>query len=95
MLFNTANGVVGAGDKFQGQGSNAEAIIPLDSFYRYLDDKLESTMNNDRTAYAVDRLYDLVSGLELSLDIDGREFTRRAVAPNQRELDSYRNLRKK
>ena len=93
MLFNTANGVVGAGDKYNGKGSNAEAILPLDSFYNHLDATIDNAMNNDRTAYAIDRLYGLVAGLELQLDIDGREFTRRAIAPNQGELDNYRNLR--
>ena len=70
-----------------------EAIIPLDNFYNYLDSKLDKFISEDNTASEVRRLSNIVSNLELKLDIDGREFTRTAVAPNQDELDDYNTTR--
>ena len=75
-----------------------EAILPLDNFYNYLDSKLDKFISEDNTASEVRRLSNIVSNLELKLDIDGREFTRTAVAPNQDELDDYnitRNMKLK
>ena len=70
-----------------------EAILPLDNFYNYLDSKLDKYMQEDNTANEVRRLSNMVSKLELRLDIDGREFTRTAIAPNQDELDDYNTTR--
>lgn len=86
-IFATPNaGLQGVGE------AGAEAILPLDSFYAHLDSKIEEVANNDSTIQ-LNRIYGLLSQMELRLDIDGREFTRTAVAPNSREIDSYNNLR--
>ena len=82
-IFNTPNGLQGVGE------AGAEAILPLDSFYNHLDRKLDSI--ND--SIILERIYNLIGQLELRLDIDGREFTRTAVAPNSSEIDSYNRLR--
>ena len=37
---------IGVGDKYKGMGSNAEAIIPLDSMYRNLADIVNQESNN-------------------------------------------------
>ena len=70
MLFNTSNGIVGAGDKYQGRGSNAEAILPLDSFYNYLDSKIDS-INQNGTYMEIDydRMTESFIGAIRNLDI--------------------------
>ena len=75
------NTLLGGGE----MGGRGEAILPLDNFYNYLDSKLDKFISEDNTASEVRRLSNIVSNLELKLDIDGREFTRTAVAPNQDE----------
>ncbi|MFR5346882.1 hypothetical protein [Romboutsia timonensis] len=83
------NTLLGGGE----MGGRGEAILPLDNFYNYLDSKLDKFISEDNTASEVRRLSNIVSNLELKLDIDGREFTRTAVAPNQDELDDYNTTR--
>lgn len=69
-----------------------EAILPLDGFYNYLDNKL-ANLDNNNVASEIRLLRKQVSELELSLNIDGKEFVREVVAPNQNELDDYNNTR--
>ena len=87
-IFGARNNTLLAGGE-----AGAEAILPLDNFYNYLDSKLDKFISEDNTASEVRRLSNIVSNLELKLDIDGREFTRTAVAPNQDELDDYNTTR--
>ncbi|MDU8964606.1 phage tail tape measure protein [Clostridium tertium] len=42
----TILGGIGVGDAFNGQGSNAEAIIPLDSMYRNIDNIINNAIAN-------------------------------------------------
>ena len=65
------NTLLGGGE----MGGRGEAILPLDNFYNYLDSKLDKFISEDNTASEVRRLSNIVSNLELKLDIDGREFT--------------------
>lgn len=87
-IFGARNNTLLAGGE-----AGQEAILPLDNFYNYLDSKLDKFMQEDATASEVRRLSNIVSKLELRLDIDGREFTRTAIAPNQDELDDYSSTR--
>ena len=87
-IFGARNNTLLAGGE-----AGQEAILPLDNFYNYLDSKLDNFTKEDNTANEVRRLSNLVSKLELRLDIDGREFTRTAIAPNQDELDDYSTTR--
>lgn len=87
-IFGARNNTLLAGGE-----AGQEAILPLDNFYNYLDSKLDKFMQEDATASEVRRLSNIVSKLELRLDIDGREFTRTAIAPNQDELDDYNTTR--
>lgn len=87
-IFGARNNTLLAGGE-----AGQEAILPLDNFYNYLDSKLDKFMQEDATASEVRRLSNIVSKLELRLDIDGREFTRTAIAPNQDELDDYSTTR--
>ena len=83
-IFATPNaGLQGVGE------AGAEAIIPLDSFYNHLDSKIEETNNNAMLS----RIYSLLATMELKLEIDGKEFTRTAIAPNSKEIDNYNNMR--
>ena len=70
-----------------------EKIEILSQHIDYLDSKLDNFTKEDTTANEVRRLSNIVSKLELRLDIDGREFTRTAIAPNQDELDDYNTTR--
>lgn len=80
-----------------GEAGQPEAILPLDNFYNYLDSKLQQqdgiVDEIRKLSNKVSNLSSTVSGMELKLDIDGREFTRTAVAPNQDELDDYNTTR--
>ena len=75
-----------------GGEAGPEAILPLNNFYNYLDNKFQN-FNSDGIINEIRRLGNIVSNLQLRLDIDGREFTRTAVAPNSDEIDEYKNLR--
>lgn len=78
----------------QGVGeAGAEAILPLDSFYAHLDSKIDQVVDND-SSIQLNRIYSLLAQMELRLDIDGREFTRTAIAPNSGEIDAYNSLRR-
>lgn len=72
-----------------GGEAGPEAILPLNTFYKHLDKKLDSSNNSDSIVSELIKLRKLIASLELKLDIDGREFTRTAVAPNKKELDNY------
>lgn len=89
-IFGVNGNTLLGGGEMRGKG---EAILPLDNFYNYLDSKFDEFIKEDNTASEVRRLSNIVSNLELKLDIDGREFTRTAVAPNQDELDDYNTTR--
>ena len=77
---------------FGGGEAGNEAILPLDGFYNYLDNKL-ANLDNNNVASEIRLLRKQVSELELSLNIDGKEFVREVVAPHQNELDDYNNTR--
>jgi phage-related protein len=85
-IFPTVRGLQGVGE------AGAEAIIPLDSFYAHLDAKIDQITNDD-SAIQLNRIYNLMNQMELRLDIDSREFTRTAIAPNSNEITKYNNLR--
>ncbi len=89
-IFGVNGNTLLGGGEMRGKG---EAILPLDNFYNYLDSKFDEFIREDTTASEVRRLSNIVSKLELRLDIDGREFTRTAIAPNQDELDDYSSTR--
>ena len=57
------------------------------------DNNLNSNTRIGDLIKEVRLLRELVSKLELKLNIDGKEFTREVVAPHQDELDDYNNTR--
>ena len=83
-LFSTPMGLQGVGDKYKGSGTNAEAILPLDSFYQHLDNTIYS--GNVLIAQEIRALREDVNNLNLTLDIDGTR-----IAQTTAEANDYVN----
>lgn len=49
----TTFGGIGIGDQFNGQGSNAEAVIPLDSMYRNIDNIIKNRIGDNRNSNGI------------------------------------------
>ena len=56
-IFNSPT-LLGVGDAFNGQGSNAEAVVPLDSMYRKIKDIVSSEMNSKEEYFVINNLMD-------------------------------------
>lgn len=56
-IFNSPT-LLGVGDAFNGQGSNAEAVVPLDSMYRKIKDIVAAEINAKEEYFVVNNLMD-------------------------------------
>lgn len=62
---------IGVGDEYMGQGSNAEAVVPLDEMYSNINSMLENNNSNDSTPYLIkilEKLDELIQAIDISID---------------------------
>lgn len=82
----TVLGDIGVGDAFRGQGSNAEAIVPLNELYRNVKDIIDTSNSGDVVIYLTNQT-----------EIDGEiisEKTTKKVIKNIGEVKKSRNIMK-
>lgn len=78
--------------------ANTSVGISTDKFRGVVANNNNSNLNNSSTnnnaiVEELRSLHKLIENIEIILNVDSREFTRTAIAPNKRELDNY-NTRK-
>ena len=70
-------GNVGIGDSYNGHGSNAEAIVPLDQMYRNIENIIQRNNNNVTYLTVNNTLDSKIIGQETFKFVDGKLSTQR------------------
>lgn len=84
----TILGGIGVGDKYMGQGSNAEAVVPLDEMYSNIDSILQNRDNSDAIVPYLIKILEKINELICALDIkiDGVSLIKSIKDPLSEEL---------
>lgn len=84
----TILGGIGVGDKYKGQGSNAEAVIPLDQMYSNINSMISQSDNSETIVtyliVIIEKMNNLIEALDIK--IDGISIVKAIKEPLSEEL---------